>query len=258
MNLKRLPLVVSGISLLFILTVSQGCGRRKPDLASLGMKFVEIPAGSFLMGETSRSYPLISKGPVHQVILTRPFLLQTTEVTQAQWETVMGKNPSVYKGTNRPVEQVTWFEVQEFIRTLNELDPGKGYRLPTEAEWEYACRAGARGDGPTDLDAVAWCSENSGGITHPVGLKEHNAWGLYDMLGNVAEWCSDWNGDYPEEGVIDPQGPLSGESKVFRGGFFALRGETLRYAERKFWLPQASFPGGGFRLVRDIVPVNTR
>jgi formylglycine-generating enzyme required for sulfatase activity len=187
---------------------------------SLGMEFVRIPAGRFQMGSTSGDG---DEQPVHRVEITQPFYLGTTEVTQSQWESVMGNNPSRFKGANRPVEQVSWEEVQTFIEKLNAREPGVTYRLPTEAEWEYAARAGTTtaysfGDSAGDLDEYAWYGGNTGGQTHPVGQKPANGWGLYDVHGNVWEWVQDWYGEYPSSPQGNPSGPPSGASRVVRGG----------------------------------------
>src|SRR6185295_12837821 len=128
---------------------------------------------------------------VHKVRITRQFEIGKYEVTQEQWQAVMGDNPSNFKGANLPVEKVSWNDAQDFLLKLNARD-GYTYRLPTEAEWEYACRAGSMGDFAGELDDVAWYDKNSGSKTHPVGQKRPNVWGLYDMHGNVSEWCSDW------------------------------------------------------------------
>ena len=165
-----------------------------PIRNSIGMRFVKIPAGSFRMGSTVRP----AEQPVHTVSL-REFWMGVTEVTQAQWQAVMGYNPSHFKksGPDAPVEMVTWNDAQTFIRKLNTLEPHWRYRLPSEAEWEYACRAGGTAEAYGPVEAIAWMAENSGGTTHPVGLKKPNAFGLYDMLGNVPEWCQDtWHPDY--------------------------------------------------------------
>jgi formylglycine-generating enzyme required for sulfatase activity len=184
---------------------------------SARFEFCPIPAGTFLMG--SEREP-----PVHEVTLTRAFHLGRFPVTQAQWEAVMGTNPSQFQGPDRPVEQVSWDDCQAFVERLNAAGQGT-FRLPTEAEWEYACRAGAPGkfcfgDHEEKLGEYGWYSANSGGQTQPVGQKTPNACGLHDMHGNVWEWCQDWWDDYAAEPVTDPQGAPSGflGARVFRGG----------------------------------------
>ena len=153
--------------------------------------------------------------------ISRGFNLGKYEVTQAEWQGVMGTSPSRFSGCGQcPVEQVSWDDAQEFIGSLNGRAGGNRYRLPTEAEWEYAARAGTTGDRYGNLDAIAWYGDNSGGHTQPVGQKVPNAWGLHDMLGNVYEWVADWSGDYPGGTVTDPlRGPGSGSFyRVLRGG----------------------------------------
>ena len=175
------------------------------------MRFRLCPPGTFTMGEGTGAY---------RVTLTRTFWMGETPVTQKQWESVMGKNPSCFKGDDRPVEGVSWEDCQEFIQKVNAKLLDGQVRLPTEAEWEYACRAGTTTPygGTGNLDEMGWYGGNSGGETHPVGQKKPNAWGLYDMHGNVWEWCADWFGDYPSGSVTDPTGPSSGETRVRRGG----------------------------------------
>ena len=160
--------------------------------------FVEIPEGRFKMGSPEdEEGRWDDEGPQHEVEV-KAFSMGETPVTQAQWEAVMGNNPSRFKGLNRPVECVSWNDCQEFCRKLNELVPGLDARLPTEAEWEYAARAGTTGPRYGELDEIAWYSGNSDSQTHPVREKKPNAFGLYDMLGNVWEWCADAWKDYPE------------------------------------------------------------
>ena len=190
-----------------------------PDSAtSIGMEFKLIPAGTFTMGRGVYA---------HEVTLTQPFQIGVHEVTQAQYKQVLGGNPSRLQGVDNPVENVSWDKAVKFCRGLNELPAEKAaghvYRLPTEAEWEYACLAGTTtmysfGDDNTASGQYGWYSDNSGGKTHPVGVKQPNAWGLYDMHGNVYEWCWDWYGKYPRDAVTDPTGPATGSSRVFRGG----------------------------------------
>jgi formylglycine-generating enzyme required for sulfatase activity len=183
---------------------------------SAGMKFVRIEPGSFQMGSQTGG---ANERPAHEVTLSKGFYLQVTEVTQRQWEAVMGGNPSYFKGPDRPVETVSWHEVQEFLRRLNEKEKDSRYRLPTEAEWEYACRVGGQEpDVAANLDEVAWWGSNSNRETHVVGQKKPNAWGLFDMRGNVWEWVQDWEGDYSVGRQIDPRGPDSGKYRVLRGG----------------------------------------
>lgn len=187
---------------------------------SLGMEFVGVPAGSFVMGSPEAEPGRHTDEVQHTVRISRAFWMGKHEVTQGQWKAVMGENPSYFGecGSRCPVEFVSWNDVQEFIRRLNELESGNGYRLPTEAEWEYALRAGTTGVGYAEpLDSLAWHRNNSGGKPHPVGLKRANAWGLHDMLGNVSEWVGDWYGEYPSGSATDPQGPNSGLYRVFRG-----------------------------------------
>jgi formylglycine-generating enzyme required for sulfatase activity len=184
---------------------------------STSFELCPIPAGTFLMGS-------VREQPIHRVTLSRDFYMGRVPVTQAQWEAVMGSNPSQFRGPDRPVEQVTADDCEVFIKRLNAA--GKGtFRLPTEAEWEYACRAGSAGrfcfgDEESLLGDYAWYGANSNGQTQPVGTKRPNAWGLHDMHGNVWEWCQDWWDDYGAGPATDPRGPPSGfmGARVFRGG----------------------------------------
>jgi formylglycine-generating enzyme required for sulfatase activity len=198
------------------------------------MDFCRIPAGTFLMGK---------QGKQHQVTLTKDFYMARYPVTQALWQAIMGNNPSHFKGENHPVETVSWKDAQKFITKLNERTGESRYRLPTEAEWEYACRSGSSGtycfgDGESLLGRYAWDCSNSNSKTHPVGEKKPNAWGLYDMHGNVREWCQDWYKEYSPGSVIDPVGPSSGTSRVNRGGGWYLDAGYCRSAYR-----DRNFPG---------------
>jgi formylglycine-generating enzyme required for sulfatase activity len=209
-----------------------------------------IPPGWFLMGSPEDDREAIDREkPQHEVQLTKGFWLFDTPCTQALWQAVMGTDPSRFKGEQRPVEQVSWQDCQEFITKLNVLLPGLSLRLPTEAEWEYACRAGT--DTPRyaqDLDAIAWYGENSGRETHPVGQKDPNAWGLYDMLGNVDEWCHDGQRVYTQEPAIDPIGPLEpGVRRVIRGGFWNDSARNVRAAYRYWIVPGSRYGSTGFR-----------
>jgi len=233
-----------------------GCDRGWPTTAvelpksinSIGMEFKLIPAGTFIMGEGDQA---------HEVTLTKPFKIGVHEVTQAQYEQVMGVNPSHFKGANNPVEKVSWDDAVEFCRKLSELpaekEAGNVYRLPTEAEWEYACRAGTTtkysfGDDDSELVDYAWHSENSDKEPHPVGSKLPNAWGLHDMHGNVWEWCQDWYVDYPSGSVTDPSGATSGSARVFRGGSWGYTAEGCRPANRHRVIPSHRGDGLGFRV----------
>ncbi len=198
------------------------------------MEFVKIKTGKFTMGDNIR-------GTAHEVTISKDYWMQTTETTQAQWEAVMGKNPSRFKGADLPVEEVNWDDCQEFMKKLNEKAKdqlkGKSAKLPTEAEWEYACRAGEKGkwcfgDDEKKLGDYAWYEKNSGDKTHPVGRKKPNAWGLYDMHGNVSEWCEDWYEKYPSEAVTDPTGPAKGEDRCLRGGSWGGYGISTQSASR--------------------------
>ena len=186
------------------------------DLTELGVvqRFRFIPAGTFTMGGGDLWFT------PHAVTLTKPYWMADSSCTQALWQVVMGSNPSKFTGDpQRPVEQVSWDDCQQLLAALNQRDGRLSARLPTEAEWEYACRAGTTGQLPgLSLDALAWYRDNSGGTTHPVKLKEPNSWGLYDMIGNVFQWCGDWFGDFPADPVTDPVGAASGSLRVVRGG----------------------------------------
>ena len=220
-----------------------------------GMEFVLIPAGQFLMGSPPSERNRGSAEGQHEVVIIRPFYLGKYEVTQAQWRAVMGNNPSYFQNCEDcPAEMASWNAVQEFLRRLNERAGITGYRLPTEAEWEYACRAGSQaaysfGDDPRGLERFAWYEKNSGGKPHPVGQKRPNAWGLYDLHGNVWEWCQDWYGSYPSGSLSDPTGPGSGQGRVLRGGSWGFDSWYSRCASRV-----GDGPGGfdlnvGFRVV---------
>ncbi len=218
---------------------------------SLGMKIAYVPAGTFQMGDSS-------DGPIHTVNLSRGFYMGRTEVTQGEWVALMGSNsnPSFFMNCdNCPVEQVSWDDVQEFIRKLNAKGEGT-YRLPTEAEWEYAARAGTTGDYAGSLDAMAWYGENSGNKTHEVATKQPNAWGLYDMHGNVWEWVQDWWGKYPSGTVSDPTGATSEWERVTRGGGWRSIGAGgtklsghLRSAYRNSAKPLGQTKDLGFRVI---------
>ena len=216
------------------------------------MEFVQIPAGEFLMGSESEEALSQMEQPLTRVRISQGFWLGKYEVTQGQWQEVMGSNPSFFDecGPDCPVEGVSWEDVQEFIRKLNAAVGEERYRLPTEAEWEYAARAGTSGDRYGNLDAIAWYDGNSGDRTHPVGRKAPNAWGLHDMLGNVFEWVEDWYGDYPGGSVTDPRGPASGSERVARGGGWLNFARNCRASSRDYNSPGYRDFYLGFRLLR--------
>ena len=225
---------------------------------SIGMKLAYIPPGEFMMGSPAgEKGRYADEGPQHRVRITKGFYMGATEVTQAQWQRVMGNNPSKFKGESLPVETVSWADATEFCRKLSAKE-GKTYRLPTEAEWEYACRAGSTGPyaGNGRLDDMGWYSENSGNKTHAVATKQANAWGLYDMHGNVWEWCEDWDGeDYYKERPnpdIDPKGPGQGDNgrRVLRGGSWYGSATFCRVGYRNNGTPSGVRNTAGFRVSR--------
>jgi formylglycine-generating enzyme required for sulfatase activity len=239
---------------------------------SIGMEFGLIPAGSFLMGsdDRDRAAPANEK-PQHPVTISKPFYLGKFEVTQAQWEAVMGSSPytlersNPYYGLpgmaarlrhpNNPAT-VSWNDAQEFIRRLNEKEGHNRYRLPTEAEWEYAARAGTTtaysfGNDAAQLERYAWYGEGFAlGSTHPIGQKEPNPWGLYDVHGNVWEWVQDWYDEryYASSPSQDPQGPQSGSQRVVRGGSWHQTATSWRSAFRRSYDPDYRGISIGFRL----------
>ena len=230
---------------------------------SIGMKFVLIPAGSFVMGSPAserRGRPDLNNVETqHSVVLSQPFEIGMFEVTQAQYETIMGENPSHFKSPDHPVEQVTWQDVETFCNRLAELPEEKAagnlYGLPTEAEWEYCCRAGSRsaycfGDDLQKLSDYAWIDLKSAGTTYPVGQKKPNAWGLYDMHGNVWEWCLDWRDESTPTNATDPSGPPNGIHRVNRGGSWSDTPQYGRSAFKGWNTPDAKIDILGFRVVR--------
>ncbi len=220
-----------------------------------GVKFTMVPVegGTFTMGATSEqgSDALEGEYPAHQVTLSDYYIGQT-EVTQALWKAVMGSNPSDSKGDNLPVEQVSWDDCQVFIQKLNQLT-GKQFRLPTESEWEYAARGGRKSRGykyagDNDIGLVAWYEDNSGNETHPVATKQANELGVYDMSGNVEEWCSDGYDGYQSSSQSDPQGPSSGSDRVGRGGSFFFNARYCRVSNREYYTPDFRTFDLGLRL----------
>jgi len=237
--------------LLFFSPDSSGLGRTGKTVVLLGekgavrMEFVALGPGRFVMGEGADA---------HTVVLTRPFWIQTTEVTQEQWQAVMGSNPSQHKGDRRPVDHVSWLMAKDFVERLKAFTPGCEPALPTEAEWEYACRAGSRtkwcfGDGPAALTDHAWFG--FGPVdrgSFDVGGKKPNVWGLFDMSGNVLEWCEDWFGGYAGD-AVDPRGPEKGEKRIVRGGGWYGPAEHTLSAWRYSYAPDMTGQTLGLRVV---------
>lgn len=233
-------------------------------LGEVVQRFRWVAPGKFMMGSpASEAGRWEDEGPQHEVELTRGYWMADTPVTQALWTAVMGQNPSRYPGAQRPVERVSWEDCQRFVAKLNGLVPGLNARLPSEAEWEYACRAGTtgatwmgeldiQGDGirASVLDSIAVYYGNSPDGTQPVRSKAPNPLGLYDMLGNVYEWCGDWFTDYDAAPAIDPHGPKVGSRRVERGGCWFSDARFVRAADRYAYGPAYRGDDLGFRLAR--------
>jgi len=224
--------------------------KKVKDIGSM----VKVKGGTFQMGSNDGES---NEKPIHSVTVS-DFYIGKYEVTQKEWVAIMGSNPSKYQGDNLPVEQVSWDDCQEFIKKLN-VKTGKSYRLPSEAEWEYAARGGSKSkdykySGSNDLSAVAWFADNSGSNTHLVGQKQANELGIYDMTGNIWEWCSDWYGDYSSGSQANPKGVSSGSYRLLRGGSFndddPPRNGCCRVAYRLANTPSNRYDTHGFRLVR--------
>jgi formylglycine-generating enzyme required for sulfatase activity len=224
----------------------------------IALDMIWVKPGTFTMGSPRSEADRVDDESQHQVTLSKGFYLGKHEVTQAQWERVMGSNPSKFKGADRPVETVRWIEAVSFCNKLTEMEKkagrvpeGMAYQLPTEAQWEYACRAGTTtayswGDAITKTNA----NYRDSGFkqTRDVGQYAANPWGFHDMHGNVYEWCADWYGDYPSGAVRDPVGPAGGSSRVLRGGSWHLTASYARCANRFRFAPVFSFNSLGFRL----------
>jgi formylglycine-generating enzyme required for sulfatase activity len=244
-----------------------------PPVTPMPANFVRIAGGLFTMGSPASEVDRYSNEVQHQVTISTPFYISKYEVTQKEWIEVMGSNPSYFKGDNQPVEQVSWYDAVAYCnaRSVKEgLTPAytvsgtnvtwnrnaNGYRLPTEAEWEYAAKGGSGAGyliyaGSNSVDSVGWYWDNSGSKTHPVGTKAANGLGLYDMSGNVWEWCWDWFGSYSTSSQTDPLGASSGSYRVYRGGSWNNNGQYLRSAWRGDDYPPSKRGSGiGFRLVR--------
>ncbi len=227
-------------------------------IAELGLELIWVEPGTFVMGSPAEE-PERNKAesPQRTVTLTTGYWLGRTEVTQAHYEKVTGVNPSTFKvvGDDAPVERVSWLDAMAFCRQLTErkrsagrLPEGYHFTLPTEAQWEYACRAGTTGAYAGEPNAMTWFEANSGGTTHPVGQKKPNAWGFYDMSGNVLEWCLDWYGDYAKGAQVDPKGPDRGYFRIARGGSWRTDLRVGRSAARAGGSPGRLDYTLGFRL----------
>ncbi len=221
------------------------------------LRMVWIEPGTFVMGSPSDEEGRYDNESQHRVTLTEGFYMSVYEVTQAQWESVVGSNPAKYQGMNRPVEQISWNDCQDFIEQLDEQIPEYTFRLPTEAEWEYACRADTQtryywGNDP-DLEFIedyCWYQQNSESHTYDVGQKTPNSWRLHDMSGNVWEWCQDWLSDYPDSHQYDPTGPNNGSRRIIRGGGYTSENRMCRSANRTGEPPgDDSWDDLGFRII---------
>jgi formylglycine-generating enzyme required for sulfatase activity len=243
-----------------------------PPLADIADGYALIPAGTFVMGSPKGEDSLATNETKHEVTLSRSFYLKTTEVTQGEWERVFGANPSKFKecGSNCPVENISWMQAADYANRLSRADglqecyggdklatfvglDCKGYRMPTEAEWEYAARAGSTGPQYGDLGFIAWFRDNSNASTHPVAQKQPNAFGLYDMLGNVWEWTGDW---YAENltPASNPVGAATGTYRVFRGNSYDGHSTMMRVALRGYEKPDVQSFLLGVRLARTKFP----
>ncbi len=229
---------------------------------SIGMELVRLPAGSFVMGgDWDAEQADENELPQHAVTFKQPFYIGRTPVTQSQWEAVMGANPSEFKGDDHPVETISYEDAAAFLDRLNSVEDNPGYRLPTEAEWEYAARAGSVstycfGPQTAELPAYAWFQKNSGRTTHPVGRLAPNAWGLYDVHGNVHEWCADWfdRQYYARSPAENPRGPRKGVARALRGGDWGSEAWYCRCAIRSLSAPTRRSPRVGFRIVKPLEP----
>lgn len=237
---------------------AHAASRAKHIIADLSLELLWVEPGTFIMGspadEPERNK---AESPQRTVTLTTGYWLGRTEVTQGQYEKVTGVNPSTFKtaGEHAPVERVSWLDAMAFCRRLTEreraagrLPEGYHFTLPTEAQWEYACRAGTTGAYAGEPNAMTWFEGNSAGTTHPVGQKEPNAWGFHDMSGNVLEWCYDWYGDYPKGAQVDPSGPERGYFRIARGGSWRTDLRVGRSAARAGGSPGRLDYTLGFRL----------
>ena len=221
------------------------------------LKLVLIPAGKFIMGAPATEFsPYKNEGPQHEVTISRPFYMGIYHVTQQQYQHIMGNNRSLFKDPDNPMEMVSWDDAVEFCKKVSQKT-GKTVRLPTEAEWEYACRAGSTtrfsyGEDDknfTQLGDYAWYAGNSDKKSHPVGLKKPNDWGLHEMHGNEWQWCADWFAPYTDAKAIDPEGPASGTHRIVRGGCWFAAGGRCRSAFRMAMTSNQRHNDIGFRVV---------
>ncbi|MDD3405556.1 MAG: SUMF1/EgtB/PvdO family nonheme iron enzyme [Paludibacteraceae bacterium] len=255
---------ISGVSVKLTVnragTGSGGGGSKTYTVNGVSFKMITVAGGTFQMGAQStdpngQNYDAEAnsyENPVHQVTLIA-FTIGETEVTQALWEEVMGSNPSYFKDPDLPVEQVSWDDCQTFLTKLNQLT-GKTFRLPTEAEWEYAARGGNKSQGykysgSNTIGNVAWYYDNGGSKTHAVGTKQANELGIYDMSGNVWEWCSDWYDSYSSSSQTNPTGAASGSYRVLRGGSWNYNATFCRVSLRSGYYPDGRYFSRGLRLV---------
>ena len=249
--------VLISLPIVFIMAVCTGQIEKATNEHSTAFdvfEFVWVPAGTFMMGSTKNESKWTNTETQHNVTISKGFWIGKFEITQKQWESIMGENPSCFVGKQNPVESVSWDDIQSYLLKLNSLGDGK-YRLPTEAEWEYACRAGSTaacgfGSDETQLEDYAWTFWNSNETTHRVGSKKSNAWGLHDMHGNVREWCSDWYLPHSGDNLVDPLGAESGSGRITKGGSFLAEYEQCRSAHRHMNPTSYEHNSIGFRIVR--------
>jgi len=241
--LKRFP-IIAALGLCAIATLSAQQPWSSKVNPKDGQTYVWIPPGDFMMGCSVGDTQCYNDEKLpHSVRIPKGFWLGQKPVTQAAYLRVIGTNPSSFKGFNLPVENVTWHDAKQYCSAI-------GGRLPKETEWEYAARAGSKRDRPGDLDDIAWYVGNSNQQTHPVGRKQPNAWGLYDMLGNVWQWTADWYGPYSAAGE-DGEGPTGGDVKVLRGGSWMNFPRNVRVSIRSWYVPSYHFDYVGFRCVAE-------
>ena len=263
MNKKRILFLMFAAAILFTAcskddeNTTSNADTQTFTVSGVEFTMVKVEPGTFMMGAIDGDLEVTNREkPAHQVTLTKPFYMAQTEVTQELWMAVMSANPSYFsEGSNLPVEQVSYNEALEFCSRLSDLT-GHTFTLPTEAQWEYAARGGQNAPatptvyaGSSELDAVAWYTDNCDGTTHAVGSKAPNELDLYDMSGSVREWCLDWYGDYSATAQTDPQGPSTGTNRVARGGGWASWARECRIPDRMDFYPGNKYGDTGFRIV---------